>query len=255
MLIGERQRKIVDLVNNRGSVTVEELSKAFSVSKITIRSDLQALEDHGRLVRTHGGALKLSDEMYDLPIAVKETKHREEKFLIGKAALDLIKDGETIILDSGSTTMEIAKQIVEKAFTSLTIITNALNIAMELAHQSNIQVVMLGGTMRKMSYSMVGPLAEETLAQFYADRLFLGVDGFDIGYGLSTPDILEARLNRKMIQVATTIILVTDSSKFGRKSLSFIAKPEEIDVLITDSNIPGDITNSLRQKNVEVITV
>lgn len=255
MLIGERQREIINIVNKKGSVTVDELSKRFKVSHITIRSDLQALHEEGKIIRTHGGALKITGAPYDLPISVKETKHQEEKYLIGKAAVELVRDGETIIIDSGSTTVELAKQIVEKPFRSLTVITNALNVAMVLSHQSNIQVVMLGGTLRKMSYSMVGPLAEETLSQLYADTLFLGVDGFDTEYGLSTPDILEARLNRKMIEVSKKVILLTDSSKFGRRSLSFIAKPEAIDAVVTDSNVPKQIAQSLRSSNVEIITV
>jgi DeoR family transcriptional regulator, aga operon transcriptional repressor len=255
MLIGERQREIINIVNKKGSVTVDELSKKFNVSQITIRSDLQLLYEEGKIIRTHGGALKITGAPYDLPIYVKETKHQEEKYLIGKAAVDLVQDGETIIIDSGSTTAELAKQIVKKQFKSLTVITNALNIAMVLSHQSNIQVVMLGGTLRKMSYSMVGPLAEETLSQFFTDRLFLGVDGFDTEYGLSTPDILEARLNRKMIEVSKKVVLLTDSSKFGRRSLSFIAKPEAIDVVVTDSNVPDQIVKSLKNSNVEMITV
>ncbi len=255
MLIGERRQKIVEMVDKNGSMTVEKLSNIFKVSKITIRADLKTLENSGRLVRTHGGALKLTDEVYDLPLAVKETKYREEKFLIGNAAVDLIQDRETIILDSGSTTMEIAKKIGGKSFSSLTVITNALNIAMELAHKPNIQIVMLGGTLRNMSYSMVGPLAEEILVQFNADRLFLGVDGFDITYGLSTPDILEARLNKRMIDVSEKIILVSDSSKFGRRSMSFIASPDLVDLVITDSNISSEYLEEFKKKNIEVITV
>jgi len=236
-------------------VTVDELSKNFNVSQITIRSDLQLLHEDGKIIRTHGGALKISGSSFDLPLSVKETRHHEEKYLIGKAALELIKDGETIIIDSGSTTVELAKQIVEKPFKSLTVITNALNVAMVLSHQSHIQVVMLGGTLRKMSYSMVGPLAEETLGQLYADRLFLGVDGFDIDYGLTTPDILEARLNRKMIEVSKDIILLTDSSKFGRRSLSFIANLDMINIVVTDSNVPSQIFQSLKNMNIGIISV
>jgi DeoR family transcriptional regulator, aga operon transcriptional repressor len=255
MLIGERHRRIVTLIQKKGSITVDRLSKNFDVSKITIRADLKTLEAKGLLVRTHGGALNVSNEMIDLPVAVKETKHHEEKYLIGKSAINLIKDGQTIILDSGSTTLEIAKQIVEKPISSLTVLTNALTIATELAHQPKIQVVMLGGFLRKLSYSLVGPVAEETLEQFYADILFLGVDGFDIGYGLSTPDILEARLNRKMIKYSQKVVLVSDSSKFGKRSLSFIAGSDELDCVITDSKISPDVVNSLRNTGIEVIIV
>jgi DeoR family transcriptional regulator, aga operon transcriptional repressor len=255
MLIGERQRKIVDLVKDKRSITVGELSKRFRVSKITIRSDLKVLEAKGRLVRTHGGALILTDEKHDLPFEVKETRNREEKFLIGKAAADLINDGQTIILDSGTTTMEIARHIKDKSFSFLTVITNALNIAMEISRVPNLQVIMISGTMRKTLYSFVGPLAEDVLNQFNADCLFLAVDGVDIRNGMSTPDILEARYKKKMIDVSKRVILVADSSKFGKRNLSFIAPIEKADIFITDSKIRNSDLEELKNRGVEMIIV
>ena len=170
-------------------------------------------------------------------------------------AAQLIRQDETIILDSGTTTAEIARQLKFLKLKSLTVITNALNIAMELANLQHIRVIMIGGILRQMSYSTVGPPAEQLLRGLYADRLFLGVDGLDPDIGLTTPDVLEAQLNALMIKVSREVTAVADSSKFFRRTLSSIAGLHEIHRIITDDNVDPQIVAGLRARNIEVLVV
>ena len=174
---------------------------------------------------------------------------------IGHAAAQMIEDGETVMLDSGTTTAEVARHIKFLKLTSLTVITNALNIAMELANLPHVRVIMIGGILRQMSYSLVGPHAEQTLRGLTADRLFLGVDGLDPEVGLTTPDILEAQLNAMMIRVAREVVVVADSSKFTRRSLSVIARLDEVHKVLTDDRVAPETVAALRARGVEVLTV
>ena len=190
-----------------------------------------------------------------MPIAVKATLHHREKVRIGQAAVQLIRDDETIILDSGTTTAEIARQLKSVKLTSLTVITNALNIAVELASLPHVRVIMIGGMLRQISCSTVGPQAEQTLRGLYADRLFLGVDGLDPDVGLSTPDVLEAQLNALMIKVSREVTAVADSSKFFRRTLSRIAGVDDVHRIITDDKVDQQVVASLRARSLEVVVV
>lgn len=254
LLVEERRRRILEILETQERVTVEELVGRFGVSAVTIRGDLDALSAVGAVVRSHGGALKRI-EARDEPITVKETLHHAEKTRIAQAALRMISDGETIILDSGTTTVEIARQIKTSDFQALNVITNALNIAMELANLPHVRVIMIGGLLRQMAFSLVGPSAEHALRGLHADRLFLGVDGLDPEIGLMTPDVLEAKLNAIMIEIAREVVVVADSSKFQRRSMSVIAKLDKVNKLITDNNAPPEMLAALRTRNVEVLAV
>jgi len=255
LLVEERRRRIMELVEAQERATVEELVPRFGVSAVTIRGDLDALASGGLLVRSHGGALKRIDSAEDVPIAVKETLHHAEKVRIGQAAAEMIRDGETILLDSGTTTAEIARQIKMMKLQSLNIITNALNIAMELASVPFVRLIMIGGILRQPSFSLCGPHAEHTLRHLHADRLFLGVDSLDPEIGMMTPDVLEAQLNAVMIQVSREVIVAADSSKFHRRSLSVIGKLDLVQKLITDSGVSQETLAALRARNLEVIVV
>lgn len=255
LLVEERRRRIMELLESQERVTVEELVGRFSVSAVTIRGDLDALAEAGLLIRSHGGALKRDEAADDVPIAVKETQNHAEKVRIGQAAAQMIRDGETIMLDSGTTTAEIARQIRALRLSSLNVITNALNIAMELATVPFVRLIMIGGILRQMSYSLSGPHAEQTLRHLHADRLFLGVDGLDPEIGLMTPDVLEAQLNAIMIQVSREAVVVADASKFERRSLSVISRIEAVHKVITDSRVSPEMIAALRARGVEVVAV
>ena len=249
----ERRNEIVQIINKKGRASVEELSRKFGVSVVTIRNDLSFLENRAMIHRVYGGALTRNVVAFDTTIIEKQKLHAEEKKRIGVAAAKMVYDGDSILIDSGTTTMEIAKNIKDRK--ELTVMTNAINIATELAGIPGITVMLTGGTLREKSFSLVGPHAEAVLREFYFDKLFLGVDGFDINFGLTTPNFLEARLNRLMVEMAKEVIVVMDSSKFERRSLSLIVEPDQIDKIITDNNIPNNYLEALQNLGIEVILV
>lgn len=253
MLSEERRREILELLNSEGRVLVRDLSKRFHTSLITIRKDLEYLHHQGQLERTHGGALPLrTGSMKDQTLQEKERLHRQEKNRIAAAAIRMIREGQVIILDSGTTTTAIARAC--RHFRSLTIITNATNIAAELAG-TGVEVILTGGALRKNSFSLVGPIAEDSLRKLSADLLFLGVDGFDLRYGLTTPNLLESRVNRAMAEAARRTIVVCDSSKFGRRSLSLIMPTSSVHETITDRKVSKQDLKALRDAEVEVTLV
>jgi DeoR family transcriptional regulator, aga operon transcriptional repressor len=255
LLTEQRRRNLLDLVDQQGQVTVAEMVKRFSISAVTVRGDLDALASLGAVVRSHGGAVRRLEATQDYPLRAKETLHRDEKVRIGKAAAELVEPGETIILDSGTTTAEIARHLKRLKMQPLTVITNALNIAIELADSPGISLIMIGGLLRPVSCSFVGPQAEAMMNEFHANRLFLAVDGFDLENGPSTPDVLEAQLNNVMIRSAREVNVVTDFSKLGRRSVSRIGPFNRIRRLITDHRAPQEFTEGLRKSGIEVIEV
>src|SRR5581483_4887555 len=253
MLSEERRRAILEILNQEGRVLVKDLAGRFQTSQVTIRKDLETLHTQGLVHRTHGGALTAqAGALLDPSLREKEKLHRKDKQRIGEAAAALVKEGESVVLDSGSTTTAIARAL--KGFRRLTVITNAVNIAAELAGTS-IEVILTGGTLRENSFSLVGPLAEETLRRLSADILFLGVDGFDVHFGLTTPNLLEAKVNRVMVEIARRTVVVCDSSKFGRRSLSLICPPRAVHQTITDSHISKNDLHALEEAGIQITLV
>jgi DeoR family transcriptional regulator, aga operon transcriptional repressor len=253
MLSEERQRAILEILRRDGRVLVTDLAQQFDLTPVTIRKDLETLHLKGHIHRTHGGALPAREGALEDPtIREKEKLHRKEKLQIASAAAHMVAEGQVVILDSGTTTTAIARAL--RNFQNLTIITNAVNIAAELSG-SALEVILTGGNLRKNSFSLVGPIAEETLHRLNADILFLGVDGFDVHYGLSTPNLLEAKVNRAMMDVSRVTVAVCDSSKFGKRSLSLIAPTSYLRHVITDSGIPKPDLSTLKRSGVEVTVV
>lgn len=253
MLNEERRRAILELLTQDGRVLVKELAERFGTSQITIRKDLELLHSNGQVHRTHGGALTVeSGALVDPTLREKEKLHRKEKLRIAEAAAHMVQEGESVLLDSGTTTTAVARAL--RDFRHLTVITNAVNIAAELSG-TQVEVILTGGIVRKNSFSLVGPLAEETLRQLSADILFLGVDGFDTRVGLSTPNLLEAKVNKVMVEIARKTVAVCDSSKFGRRAMSSIVPVTAVHQVITDKHIgKSDFTN-LKEAGVAVTLV
>jgi DeoR family transcriptional regulator of aga operon len=251
MNMKERRRQIRSLIESQAQGTVTDLARRFTVSAVTIRSDLAALADMGAVVRIHGGALPPGD-IEEVPINVKQTLYHAEKVRIATAAAGLIQDGETVILDSGTTTAEIARQIRGLKLRSINVITNALNIAVLLANAHHVNVIIPGGVLRRKSWSLSGPQAEQALRDLQADRLFLGVDSLDPEIGLMTPYVFEAKLNALMIRIARQTVAVTDSSKLLRRNLSVIAPVEQVHLLITDRAAAPEAVDAIRARGVEV---
>jgi len=253
MLTEERRRTILEELNRTGRVLVTELAARCKASQVTIRKDLDALYQKGLVHRTHGGALPAREGVFEDPsLREKEKLYREEKLRIAAAAVQRVKEGQVVILDSGTTTTGIARKLRE--FRRLTVVTNAVNIAGELVG-TGIEVILTGGTLRNNSFSLVGPMAEESLRHLNADILFLGVDGIDVRHGLSTPNLLEATVNRAMVQAAKHTVATCDSSKFGRRSLAHIVPLGAIQEVITDKGAPNSDVKALRKAGVIVTLV
>jgi DeoR family transcriptional regulator of aga operon len=253
MLNEERRGRIVEEVQRSGRAVVTELAKKFDTSVMTIRRDLQVLSEHGLLLRIHGGALSVQNGLKpDRSLIEHEILHADEKHLIALAAAKMVKEGQSILLDSGTTITAIAREL--RSFEQLTVITNAVNIANDLAG-SAVDVILTGGMLRKNSFSLVGPLAESSLTYLKADILFMGVEGIDPQLGISTSSMLGAVLERKMVQTVHLVVAVCDSSKFGHSCLNSIIPVSEIDRLITDKQAPTEVIEELRAKGIEVILV
>jgi DeoR family transcriptional regulator, aga operon transcriptional repressor len=251
----ERRAKIIEMLENDGQVKIPKLSEIFKVSDVTIRNDLEQLESKELLVRSRGGALRINRVGIDYQLDVKSKKHIKEKQLIGAKAAELINENDTIILDSGTTTLEVAKNLSK--FQNLTVISNALNIAGHLVNFPNVRLIIPGGSLRKNSLSLIGAAAEEGFKHYFCDKLFIGVDGIDSTNGISTPNVEECHINQVMIKLAKEIIVVTDSSKFFKRSFAFICSIDKIHTIITDSNIPKEEHQKLVKlgKNVIIVTV
>jgi DeoR family transcriptional regulator, aga operon transcriptional repressor len=253
VLSEERRRAILDLIDRDGRALVTSLASKFGSSEVTIRKDLEVLHSRGLVHRTHGGALPVrSAALLDLSLEEKAKVYRREKQRIALAAARLVKEGQSVVLDSGSTTTAVARAL--RHFRQLSVITNAVNIAVELAGTS-VEVILTGGTLRENSFSLVGPLTEESLRRVSADILFLGVDGFDVHLGLTTPNLLEAKVNRVMMEISRRTVVVCDSSKLGRRSLSLIASPSAVQQVITDRRIAKSDLCALRETGIEVTLV
>ena len=253
MLSEERRRAIIKILERDGRVLVADLARHFHTSQVTIRKDLDVLHADGLIHRAHGGALATqSGALEDPTLRDKEKVHRKEKLRIAEAAASMVSEGQVIILDSGTTTTAIARAL--RNFKSLTIITNAVNIAAELSG-STVEVILTGGSVRQNSFSLVGPIAEQTLRRLHADMLFLGVDGFDVSYGLTTPNLQEAEVNRAMVEVANRTVVVCDSSKFGRRRLSQIVRLAALHQVITDRNVSKSDLRALRKAGIDVLIV
>jgi DeoR family transcriptional regulator, aga operon transcriptional repressor len=253
LLADERRREIFKIIKREGRVSVEDLVQRFDVSAVTLRADLGLLAQQGLMLRSHGGGILPQEPDQEFPLSVKKTIHHAEKLRIGRAAAKIVKPHQTVILDSGTTSAEVARAIKRTAFDGLTIITHSLTIAQELTDAPRISVLMIGGIMRHVSGSFVGPQAERFLKELHANHLFLGVDGIDPDIGLSTPDLLEAQLNSLMLEVSQEVTVVADASKLGRRSLSVISDIGRIHRLVTDNRAPAEMLERIRAKGVEVI--
>jgi DeoR family transcriptional regulator of aga operon len=251
----ERRESILSTLRKQGSVQGVDLAKQFGVSTVTIRNDLGFLEKQSIATRTYGGAYLNKDIALINEVSLNEKKllNDDVKEKIGAAAAKLIKSGDTLILDSGTTTQKVAKYI--KQYENITVLTNGLNVGNTLSDANGVEVIITGGKLRHKSSSLFGAQAEESLQNYRFDKLFLGVDGFNLTHGVTTHNEYEARLNRCMCNAADEIIVVTDSSKFSKISLHKILDPIKISKIITDTNIPAAYLEGLKAFGIEVILV
>jgi DeoR family transcriptional regulator of aga operon len=248
----ERVGAILEHLSARGTVSVADLSTELAVSPATIRRDLELLDDQRLLTRTHGGAMA-QGVLYELPLRYKTARHQEEKRRIAVEAAARVADGQAVGLTGGTTTTEVARMLVDRQ--RLTVVTNALNIASELAIRPNLNLVVTGGWARSESYELVGPLAERTLAGLNLDTVFVGVDGVSFAAGPMTHHDVEAHTNQALMQRARRSIVVADSSKVGRTAFARICEIEDVHELITDAAADHDAVAAIREAGVHVTIV
>ena len=249
----ERQRQICQLIEEKRLATVAELSQYFGVSEATIRRDLEKLESKGLLQRFHGGAI-FSDGRRarpEPPIIQRAEENAGEKRKIGRAAAALVEDGETIFIGSGTTTLEVARHLKSKK--NLTVITNALNIANELAGEQDITLIVVGGLLRHSELSMIGHIAEQALKELRADKVIMGMRALSLRDGLTNDYLPETMTDRAIISFAPEVILVVDHSKFGKVSTALVAPVDHVSKIVTDDKAPPEIIAELRKLGIEVI--
>ncbi|AFL84289.1 transcriptional regulator of sugar metabolism [Belliella baltica DSM 15883] len=253
MTIAERHKFILDRLNEAGIVHVADLSKELDVTVVTVRKDLKLLEDKGLLYRSHGSATLTSPYVNDKPVNEKKLVRVEEKMKIAQAAVELVETDEAIIIGSGTTVVSFAQMLPKNQ--KLTVLTAAMNVTLALIDAAEVEIVQLGGVVRKSSSSVVGNYAEEMMRNFACSKLFLSVDGISLDFGLTTSHMMEAHLNAQMIQSVQKTIVLVDSSKFGKKGFGKICNLEDIDMIITDEGIPEHYKEKIEEMGIEVRVV
>ena len=247
-----RHNKILEILKKEKRIKVHDLSDVLETSMVTIRKDLKILEGKRLLFRNHGGASLESPYVNDRSVSEKEFINAVEKAAIGMQASHMILDDQYIILASGTTVLAMTEFI--NPLKKLTVVTNALNVALKLTNQDNVEVLQLGGYIRPNSYSVIGHYSEMILKETVCSKLFLGVDGIDINYGLTTSNAQEAHLNQQMIESAKEVIVLADSTKFGKKSFGRICGLEQVDHIITDSKLDPETIMKIESFGI-VVTV
>ena len=251
MLSKQRREKIFELIREDGHAKVLDLSRIFKVTEVTIRHDLEKLEKEGLITREHGGAYLKNMDLSVRDFKLLNQENISEKITIAHKAVELIYNGDTIILDSGSTTTEIAKLLT--GFSNLTVITNALNIALILGAQSGINTNVTGGEFKAPTLSLTGQKAADYFQNIYVDKLFLATAGITLKSGLTYPGISDIPVKRAMIESSKEVYLVADSSKLGKASFASLGPLSLIDYLITDSKIKSEDIEWLKTYDVKFL--
>jgi DeoR family fructose operon transcriptional repressor len=251
LFMEERQRAIHELLTRLGKVTVEDLTATFGVSAPTIRNDLARLEEQGLLQRTHGGAIPASPTLFEPPYVQRQVLRQEEKQAIARAANGLVENGETVLLDAGTTTYELALLLKERP--RLTVVTNSLANAQALSDNPGIDVILIGGLLQPRRRALLGPLAVRFLEAFHVDCAFLAFNGAHPTAGYTVIDFDAAELKRRMICSATRAVALADSSKIGQIAFARAAALSEASLLITDDGAPAGSIQQFREAGIEVI--
>jgi DeoR family transcriptional regulator of aga operon/DeoR family fructose operon transcriptional repressor len=249
----ERQEHIARIVEEHGRARVADLAVRFGVSTVTIRKDLFALEADRRLVRTHGGAIVVDRSRAELAFDVRERLQPDQKAGIGAAAADLVQDGESIVMDASTTALYVARQLRNRrGWTHLTVITNGLRLASDLAGQSGIAVLMLGGRVRWEAMSVVGQLGDGLFSRINVQKAFVGAAGFTLDSGLSDATEEEAQIKRSMVSAAREVIAVVDHTKWERAAFATFCATDEISTVLSDAEAPPEMVDALRGRGIDV---
>ena len=256
----ERLGAILELLNRDGTLDVDDAAAELRVSAATIRRDLDILAQQQLLTRTHGGAVS-NNAAFDLPLRYKSARYASEKQRIGRAAADMIEPGAIVGLNGGTTTTEVARALalrgdLQGAYNpAITVVTNSLNIATELAVRAHLKIVVTGGVARPQSYELIGPLATGILEQLSLDLVVLGVDAIDVEGGAMAHQESEASINRLMAERARKVVVVADSSKIGHRAFARLCPLESVNVLVTDTDASPELTRGFVDAGIEVVRV
>lgn len=248
----ERRDEILKMIKRDGSVRVSELTNRFGVSMETIRRDMEYLEKKGLLTRVYGGGIPVQHRAQEPAYMSREIKNYAEKKAIAKCAVDLVEDGDVIGIDVGTTAFEFAKELFGRN-KDITVLTNALKVALTLSEDPSIRVIMIGGEVRGGDSSTSGSLAYNMTEQFHTDKYFIGVGGFDEDYGITDYHLHEASLRRLQIARTNKVIAMTDNSKIGTVAMNKICDIDSIDILVTDEGTDKKVIEHLRGEGIEVI--
>jgi DeoR family transcriptional regulator, fructose operon transcriptional repressor len=245
VLTEERQKAIQAYLTKKGNASVAELYQMFDVSEMTIRRDLKDLERKGLLRRTYGGAFPTEPAFFEMSFQAKSSMFTEEKKAIARVCVDLVQDGDVIFLDSGTTTLEVARNICHMA---ITVVTNDLNISSALVNYSNINLFISGGELRRGTNNLIGSKALSFFDGIQGSKLIMGVEGVDVAAGFTIPDLDEVLIKKRMMQAVDMVIVVADKSKIGRHTMGLIAPLTDAHHLVTDSGAPQDIVLQIKEK-------
>ncbi len=246
----ERKDQILDLITRKGRITIDELIEKFKVSGATIRRDLEFLERQGLITRAHGGAMSKSRVSLEPNFFEEKEKFLEEKERIGEEAAKLIEEGEVIFLEASTTVLQLARNLKNRR--NLTVVTNSLDIAKELDGKEEISLIISGGSPRRRTRALIGPLTEATLSQMRIDKAFMGVSALDPIYGMTAPTLEEAQTRKKIVKASNKIIILSDHSKFGKQNFACVDSLQSIDILITDRGISEEMKVEMERLGVEV---
>lgn len=254
MLVADRHQKIVEVVNERKSIRVTELSQLFSVTEETIRRDLEKLEKEEKLVRSHGGAVSVrpAEESAEVPFFEREITNVKEKKEIALEAIKQVEPGDKIILDASSTAWYMAKELPD---TPVTVVTNSLKVAMELSAKKQVTVISTGGTLLSKSLAYVGPLAESSLNDYHVNKAFISCKGIHLERGISESDEQQARVKKKMMESADSVYIMVDHSKIGVQAFSRVSDLSLVDHIIADSKVDEETVRQMAERSLHLIKV
>ena len=247
----ERQTHELHFIEQRQRVTVTQLCDFFSISPATARRDLDALAERGKIQRVHGGAIPIRQAPPELPVVNRLAEQLEEKQRIGRAAADLIADGDTVFLGNGTTVLEVARNLLGRK--NLTVITNSLMVLNLMGDSPDITLISLGGQLRRSELSMIGHITEQALAELRADKVIIGVHAIDAKHGLAGQYLPEAMTDRAILKIGRKAIVVVDHTKFGRLATAFLAPVNAIDLIVTDTGIDPEIESALTSQGARVM--
>lgn len=251
MLVAERHQEIIKLVNERNSIRVTELSQIFSITEETVRRDLEKLEKQKKLIRSHGGAVKMPDHSNsEISYVEREIINVNEKKQIAFEAVKQIIEGDRIILDASTTAWYMAKEVPN---IKITVLTNSLKVATELSSKKEVTVILTGGILRSESLSTIGPLAESSIGSYHVDKAFISCKGLDLDYGMSEASEQQARMKELMVSSADVIYIMVDYSKFGVKAFTKFSDLKSIDYIVTDHKIDQLVIEQLADRSVKLI--